>query len=209
MRIRPSFYRRFGKRLLDVAVSATALVLLAPLLILTALLVRLRLGSPVFFRQQRPGLHGRAFSIVKFRTLTNARDEQGNLLPDADRMTVLGRFLRSASLDELPQLWNVLRGDMSLVGPRPLLMQYLERYTPEQRRRHDVRPGITGWAQVRGRNALTWPEKFALDVWYVDHCSFWLDMKVLFLTVLKVLGREGTSAAGHATMPEFTGTESR
>lgn len=195
------------KRPLDVILSAMALLILSPVLLAIALLVRVGMGSPVLFRQRRPGLHGRPFTILKFRTMTEARDGDGTLLPDVDRLTVLGRFLRRTSLDELPELINVLRGDMSLVGPRPLRMHYLDRYTPEQMRRHDVLPGITGWAQVNGRNALTWEEKFALDVWYVDHVSFWLDLKILLMTVLRVLTGDGISQPGHATMPEFTGTE--
>lgn len=198
---------RIVKRPLDVILSAMALLILSPVLLAIALLVRVGMGSPVLFRQRRPGLHGRPFTILKFRTMTEARDGDGTLLPDVDRLTVLGRFLRRTSLDELPELINVLRGDMSLVGPRPLRMHYLDRYTPEQMRRHDVLPGITGWAQVNGRNALTWEEKFALDVWYVDHVSFWLDLKILLMTVLRVLTGDGISQPGHATMPEFTGTE--
>ena len=199
-------YRRFGKRLLDVTLALAALAFLLPFIGLIALLVRTQLGTPVLFRQQRPGLRGRPFTIFKFRTMTDMRDEQGNLRPDAERLTPFGRFLRGASLDELPELWNVLRGDMSLVGPRPLLMQYLERYSPEQARRHEVRPGITGWAQVNGRNALTWEQKFALDVWYVDNLSFWLDLKIIALTAWKILKREGISQPGQATMKEFMGT---
>ena len=194
------------KRAFDVAAAAVGLVVLSPVLAGVALAVRLRLGAPVLFRQERPGLHGRPFIMLKFRTMTDARDAAGRLLPDAERLTPLGRLLRSTSLDELPELWNVLRGDMSLVGPRPLLVRYLDRYTPEQARRHEVRPGLTGWAQVNGRNALTWEEKFALDVWYVDHASLALDLKILLLTLRRVLAREGISAAGEATMPEFTGT---
>jgi len=194
------------KRAFDVAAAAVGLVVLSPVLAGVALAVRLRLGAPVLFRQERPGLHGRPFTMLKFRTMTDARDAAGRLLPDAERLTPLGRLLRSTSLDELPELWNVLRGDMSLVGPRPLLVRYLDRYTPEQARRHEVRPGLTGWAQVNGRNALTWEEKFALDVWYVDHASLALDLKILLLTLRRVLAREGISAAGEATMPEFTGT---
>ncbi len=194
------------KRVLDILLSAVALVVLLPFLLLIALLVRITMGSPVLFRQQRPGLHGRPFTLYKFRTMTDARDEQGNLLPDEQRLTPLGRFLRSTSLDELPELWNVLKGDMSLVGPRPLLMEYLPLYTPEQFRRHEVRPGITGWAQVHGRNALSWEERFALDVWYVDHVSFWLDLKILALTLWKVLTREGIAHPGSETMPKFTGS---
>lgn len=185
--------------------AATGLLLCAPILAVIALLVRLKLGSTVLFRQQRPGLHGKPFTLYKFRTMTNARDANGNLLPDADRLTNFGRFLRRTSLDELPELINVLKGDMSLVGPRPLLMHYLDRYTPEQARRHEVQPGITGWAQINGRNAVSWEEKFRLDVWYVDHVSFWLDLKILFLTAWKVLRKEGISQAGYATMPEFFG----
>jgi len=193
------------KRLFDFTVAAFALIVLAiPLLVLT-MLVRKKLGKPAFFRQMRPGMDGRPFQMVKFRTMTDARDGNGNLLPDADRLTDLGRFLRATSLDELPELWNVLKGDMSLVGPRPLLMEYLPLYSPEQARRHEVRPGVTGWAQINGRNALSWDEKFALDVWYVDNRSLWLDLRILALTIRKVLVREGISAAGEATMSKFTG----
>ncbi len=193
------------KRLFDLSVAVVAIFFLWPVLLVIAILVRVRLGAPVFFRQVRPGLHGKPFEMVKFRTMLDARDAQGNLLPDAERMTRLGRFLRSSSLDELPELWNVLKGEMSLVGPRPLLMEYLPLYSDEQRRRHEVRPGITGWAQVNGRNALSWDEKFKLDVWYVDNQSFWLDVKIIFLTVKKVLVRDGISAEGEATMSKFTG----
>ena len=168
-------------------------------------MIRCKLGTPVLFRQQRPGLGGRPFWLLKFRTMTEARDAAGNLLPDAQRLTGFGRFLRATSLDELPELLNVLKGDMSLVGPRPLLMQYLDRYTPEQARRHEVRPGITGWAQVNGRNAITWEEKFKLDVWYVDNWSLWLDIKIIFMTVWKIFKREGISQPGQATMEEFRG----
>ena len=198
-------YRRFGKRLLDVTLALAALVFLLPFIGLIALLVRTQLGTPVLFRQQRPGLRGRPFTLYKFRTMTDARDAEGALLPDAERLTPFGRFLRSASLDELPDLFNVLKGEMSLVGPRPLLMEYLPRYTPEQQRRHEVRPGLTGWAQVNGRNALSWEEKFALDVWYVEHCSFWLDLKILWRTLVKVIRREGISSEGHATASKFMG----
>ncbi len=197
-----------SKRLLDLCLTCFALILLSPLLLLIALLVRIGLGSPILFKQQRPGYLGRPFFIYKFRTMTDERDAQGHLLPDAERLTRLGRFLRSTSLDELPELFNVLRGEMSLVGPRPLLMQYLERYSPEQARRHEVLPGVTGWAQINGRNALSWEDKFRLDVWYVDHWSFWLDIKILFLTLVKVLRREGISQPGHATAEEFMGSES-
>jgi len=200
-------YRRLGKRLFDLAVAVSASVIAAPILGLVALLVRAKLGAPVLFRQTRPGLYGKPFTLYKFRTMTDARDAQGNLLPDAARLTPFGRFLRSTSLDELPELWNVLRGDMSLVGPRPLLMQYLDRYTPDQARRHEVRPGITGWAQVNGRNALTWEQKFALDVWYVDHLSFWLDLKIIALTLWKILKREGISQPGQATVEYFHGNQ--
>lgn len=194
------------KRLLDLVVACFALILLSPVLAVVALLVRLKLGSPVLFRQLRPGLHGQSFELIKFRTMRDAFDRTGAPLADGDRLTGFGQALRATSLDELPELWNVLRGNMSLVGPRPLLMQYLPLYTPEQARRHEVRPGITGWAQINGRNAISWPEKFALDVWYVDHCSVWLDLKILGLTVLKVLRRDGVSAGEHVTMPVFTGS---
>lgn len=194
------------KRLFDLLVAAFALMILAPCLGVIAMLVRHNLGSPVLFRQIRPGFRGRPFTMVKFRSMRDAVDKEGSPLPDAERMTPLGSFLRSTSLDELPELWNVLKGDMSLVGPRPLLMEYLPLYTKEQYRRHEARPGLTGWAQVNGRNALTWEEKFKLDVWYVDNQSFWLDLKILFLTVTKVLLREGISAEGKATMPRFSGS---
>jgi sugar transferase EpsL len=197
---------RVIKRTLDLAFTLLALIILSPLLGSIALLVYLKLGSPILFRQRRPGLHGKPFTMYKFRTMTNARDIDSNLLPDAQRLTPFGRFLRSTSLDELPELFSVLKGDMSVVGPRPLLMQYLDRYTPEQMRRHEVRPGITGWAQVNGRNAITWEQKFALDVWYVDHCSLGLDLKIIFLTVWKILTREGISQPGQATMEEFMGS---
>lgn len=175
----------------------------------TSILVRWKLGSPIIFKQQRPGLHGKPFYLYKFRTMTDERDEKGELFPDHVRLTPFGQFLRKYSLDELPQLFNVLKGDISLVGPRPLLMEYLELYTPEQARRHEVKPGITGWAQVNGRNAISWEEKFKLDVWYVDHQSFWLDLKILFLTVLKVLRSEGISQQGHVTMEKFTGMKEK
>ncbi|MDO8772752.1 MAG: sugar transferase [Burkholderiaceae bacterium] len=194
------------KRFFDLVLSALALLLLGVPLLFLIWRVRRKLGSPVLFRQTRPGLHGRPFEMVKFRTMTDARGPDGKLLPDAERLTAFGRFLRATSLDELPELWNVLKGDMSLVGPRPLLMEYLPLYSPEQARRHEARPGITGWAQVNGRNALSWEEKFKLDVWYVDHRSLWLDVKILWLTVRKVLVREGISAPGDATMPVFKGT---
>ena len=194
------------KRFFDFTAAAVALLLLClPLLALT-LLVRRKLGRPAFFRQVRPGLHGKPFEMVKFRSMTDARGPDGALLPDADRLTPFGRFLRSSSLDELPGLWNVLKGDMSLVGPRPLLMEYLPLYSPTQARRHEVRPGITGWAQVNGRNAIGWDDKFKLDVWYVDNRSLWLDLRILWMTVRKVLVRDGISAAGEATMPIFKGS---
>lgn len=199
-------YRRYGKRLLDLIIVIPALIMLAPVMAVIALLVRIKLGRGVIFRQRRPGLHGRPFMMLKFRTMTDARDAQGRLLPDEQRLTPFGRFLRSTSLDELPELFCVLRGEMSLVGPRPLLMQYLERYTPEQRRRHEVLPGITGLAQINGRNALSWEEKFAYDVQYVDQLSLWLDLKILALTLWKVMKREGISQPGHATAEEFMGT---
>lgn len=195
------------KRLFDITAATLALLLLGLPLLVLAWQVRRKLGSPVLFRQVRPGLRGQPFEMVKFRTMTDARGPDGQLLPDAERLTAFGRFLRSSSLDELPELWNVLKGEMSLVGPRPLLMEYLPLYSREQARRHEVRPGITGWAQVNGRNALSWDDKFKLDVWYVDHRSLWLDIKILWLTVRKVVVREGISAAGEATMPKFTGTK--
>lgn len=205
--MRVSFSRSAAlKRTFDVVVGAAALVLLAPVMIGVALLVRLRLGSPVLFRQVRPGLHGQPFEMIKFRTMRDAVGPDGLPLSDAERLTPFGRFLRSSSFDELPELWNVLTGDMSLVGPRPLLMEYVPLYSPEQARRHEVRPGVTGWAQVNGRNAIGWEQKFALDVWYVDNRSLWLDFKILLLTVMKVLRSEGVSAQGHVTMERFTGT---
>jgi lipopolysaccharide/colanic/teichoic acid biosynthesis glycosyltransferase len=193
------------KRIFDLVAVALTIPLWVPLLIVVAMMVRLRLGSPAIFTQVRPGLHGQPFRMIKFRTMTDARDAQGALLPDADRMTVFGRWLRSTSLDELPELWNVLRGDMSLVGPRPLLMEYLPLYSDEQNRRHSARPGITGWAQVNGRNAISWPDKLSLDVWYVDHRSLWLDLRILWLTLVRVFQREGVSASGQATTAKFTG----
>ncbi len=194
------------KRLFDITVALAALLFLCIPLAVLATLIRKKLGSPVLFRQQRPGLHGKQFEMVKFRTMTDARDSAGQLLPDADRLPPFGAFLRASSLDELPELWNVLKGNMSLVGPRPLLAEYLPLYSTEQSRRHEVRPGITGWAQVNGRNALSWEEKFKLDVWYVDNHSMSLDIKILWLTVRKVLLRDGISAAGEATMTRFTGS---
>jgi sugar transferase EpsL len=193
------------KRSFDVVVSIFALLAASPLLVIIAIIIGIKLGRPIFFGQVRPGKGGHPFRMVKFRTMIDARDREGNLLPDSERLPPTGRWLRNSSLDELPELWNVLQGDMSLVGPRPLLMQYLDRYTPEQARRHEVRPGITGWAQVNGRNAITWDEKFQLDVWYVENHSFWLDCKVLGMTVAQVLQRRDIVAEGHTTMPEFTG----
>ena len=197
-------YRVF-KRLIDLLVSAIALILLAPVMATVAVSVWLTMGPPILFRQARAGYQGSPFTLFKFTTMRSARDAQGRLLPDKDRLTKVGIILRRLSLDELPQLWNVLIGNMSLVGPRPLLMDYLERYSPEQARRHEVKPGITGWAQVNGRNALPWEEKFKLDVWYVDHWSFGFDARIIWNTMQKVLQREGISLDGHATMPEFTG----
>ena len=194
------------KRLTDIVGSSVGLLLLSPILLIVALTVRVAIGAPVLFVQRRPGRAGRPFNILKFRTMRDATDKTGQQLPDAERLTAVGKILRAASLDELPELWNVLRGDMSLVGPRPLLMEYLPLYSPEQARRHDVRPGLTGWAQINGRNALSWEEKFALDVWYVDNQSWLLDLKILLLTVWKVVRRDGISAAGEATMPRFTGS---
>jgi lipopolysaccharide/colanic/teichoic acid biosynthesis glycosyltransferase len=193
------------KRFLDIAISGAGLVLLSPVIFGVAALV-LVMGRPILFAQTRPGRVARPFVLYKFRTMSDTVDAQGKLLPDAERLTGLGRFLRRTSLDELPQLWNVLRGDMSLVGPRPLLVEYLPLYSPEQARRHEVRPGITGWAQINGRNAQSWEERLSLDVWYVDHRSLWLDARILWRTLLKVLRSEGVSRPGHATMPRFTGS---
>lgn len=195
------------KRAMDLVGALAALVLLSPIVVVLCILVRSKLGSPVFFRQVRPGIEGRPFKMVKFRTMTDERGPDGALLPDDQRLTALGAWLRSTSLDELPELFNVLKGDMSLVGPRPLLMDYLSLYNNRQARRHEVRPGITGWAQINGRNALSWEEKFELDVWYVDNRSVWLDIKILFKTVFHVLKRDGISHSGEATMPRFTGSD--
>ena len=197
------------KRLFDFCASLFGLVLLSPIIALVAWKIRKNLGSPVLFRQTRPGLHGKPFEMVKFRTMKDAVDSQGNPLPDSERMTPFGDKLRNSSLDELPELWNVLKGEMSLVGPRPLLMQYLPLYNKEQARRHEVRPGVTGWAQINGRNAISWEDKFKLDVWYVDNRNLWLDIKVLFLTVKKVFIKEGISAEGEATMPYFEGKQKK
>ncbi|HGE6078707.1 TPA: sugar transferase [Vibrio cholerae] len=193
------------KRLFDFFVSLIVLTLFSPIIAIVACKIRKNLGSPVLFRQTRPGLNGQPFEMVKFRTMKDAVDANGNPLPDSERMTPFGDKLRNSSLDELPELWNVLKGEMSLVGPRPLLMQYLPLYSKEQARRHEVRPGVTGWAQINGRNAISWEEKFKLDVWYVDNHSFWLDIKILVLTVKKVFVKEGISAEDHVTMPEFKG----
>jgi lipopolysaccharide/colanic/teichoic acid biosynthesis glycosyltransferase len=195
------------KRSFDVLAASLGLLLLSPVVVVVAYLIRRRLGSPVLFRQVRPGRDGKPFEMVKFRTMLDAVDAQGNALPDAQRMTAFGSFLRASSLDELPELWNVIKGDMSLVGPRPLLMEYMPLYDAEQLRRHDARPGVTGWAQINGRNALSWEDKFKLDVWYVDNQSFWLDIKIIFLTIKKVLIRDGISADGEATMSRFTGSK--
>jgi sugar transferase EpsL len=201
------FYRQWGKRFLDLSLALPMLLVLSPLLALLACLVRMRLGAPVLFCQRRPGLGGRPFTIYKFRTMIEARDAGGSLLPDGERLTSFGRFLRSTSLDELPELINVIKGEMSLIGPRPLLMEYLERYSPEQRRRHKVKPGITGWAQVHGRNVVSWEQKFALDVWYVDHLSPWLDLRILVWTMRTILTREGINHPGQATMKPFMGSD--
>lgn len=200
-----SWYSRYGKRLFDLALTIPGLILISPVLALIALLVRVKLGSPVLFRQTRPGLHGKPFTIYKFRTMTDARDAEGNLLPDKERLTRLGRFLRATSLDELPELFNVIKGEMSLVGPRPLKMDYLSLYTPEQGRRHESPPGITGWAQINGRNALDWPQRFQQDVWYVDNLRLKIDIIIFVKTFIKVISRQGISADEHATMPPFKG----
>lgn len=196
------------KRLVDFLLSLFGLIVLSPVIVIVAWCIRRKLGSPVIFSQVRPGLGGKPFKMVKFRTMRDAFDADGNPLPDSQRMTAFGSFLRASSLDELPELWNVLKGDMSLVGPRPLLMEYLPLYSPEQYRRHEVRPGVSGWAQVNGRNALSWEDKFKLDVWYVDNRSIWLDFKIIFLTLKKVVVRDGINAAGEATMSKFTGNRS-
>ena len=195
------------KRAFDIAASTSALIVLSPVLAITAYKVKKELGSPVLFRQTRPGLHGKPFEMIKFRTMKDATDKEGNALPDSERLTDFGKKLRASSLDELPELWNVLKGDMSLVGPRPLLMEYLPLYSAEQAKRHNVRPGVTGYAQVNGRNSLSWEDKFKLDTWYVEHQSLWLDMKILLKTVKKVIIKDGISAEGEATMTKFTGTK--
>lgn len=202
------FYRRILKNVIDRVVAAAGITVLSPVMAALALAILVRQGRPIIFRQVRPGFHEKPFVFFKFRTMRDARDSNGRPLEDGLRLTALGRLLRASSLDELPQLWNVLTGDMSLVGPRPLLPQYLPRYTPHQKRRHEAKPGITGWAQIHGRNGLTWEQKFDLDVWYVDNFSFWLDVKIIAKTCLKVIKREDINSAGHATMPEFMGTVS-
>jgi lipopolysaccharide/colanic/teichoic acid biosynthesis glycosyltransferase len=199
--------RHFVKRLFDIISSAAGLIVISPLLVVLAVLVRLKLGSPILFRQQRPGLGGKAFVIYKFRTMTDQRDASGNLLPDEQRLPAFGRFLRSTSFDELPELLNVLKGDMSIVGPRPLMMKYLSRYTTEQARRHEVKPGITGWAQINGRNAISWEDKFKLDVWYVDNWALWLDVKIILKSIWMVVTKQGITQQGRATMDEFMGTQ--
>lgn len=204
---RQSGWRLWIKKIFDRSAALCGLVVLSPLLIVSGLLVWLSMGRPLLFRQQRPGRFGRPFTLFKFRTMSERRDLSGKLLPDADRLTRVGLFLRITSLDELPQLWNVLRGDISLVGPRPLLMDYLPRYSPEQARRHEVLPGITGWAQINGRNALSWEEKFSLDVWYVENWSFMLDFRIILATFISVLRRDGIQSTNHATMPEFPGND--
>lgn len=193
------------KRALDIFGAAIGLIVFSPILIVISLMIRRKMGMPVFFNQTRPGRHGKPFQMIKFRTMSDATDANGCTLPDSERLTKLGCFLRSSSLDELPELWNVLNGEMSLVGPRPLLMEYQQLYSPEQARRQEVRPGVTGWAQVNGRNAISWEEKFVLDVWYVDNRNLWLDLKIIWMTIRKVIKREGISAAGDATMPKFSG----
>ena len=208
MEHKPTFYEKYTKRALDMILSGGALVVLSPVLLVTAVLVRTKLGRPVIFCQPRPGKDGKIFNLYKFRSMTDQRDQEGNLLPDEVRLTKFGKLLRSTSLDELPELWNILRGDMSIVGPRPLLVKYLPLYNEEQRHRHDVLPGLTGWAQVNGRNSITWEDKFRHDLWYVNNISFALDLKILFLTVKKVFCREGISAENSATMEAFTGSKS-
>jgi sugar transferase EpsL len=198
-----------AKRMFDLLFISIIGLFFLPIIIILAVLVRFMLGSPVIFKQQRPGLKARPFYVYKFRTMSNKKNSQGELLADSERLTALGHFLRSSSLDELPSLWNVLKGEMSMVGPRPLLMEYLPLYNIEQTRRHEVKPGVTGWAQVNGRNAISWEEKFKFDVWYVDNQSFWLDIKIIFLTIKKVLFRDGISAQGEATMPRFTGSSTQ
>jgi len=200
------WYRSGGKRVLDLVLMIPTLVVLSPVLLVAAVLVRVKLGAPILFRQKRPGLNEKPFTLLKFRTMTATYDAQGHILPDEERLTSFGRFLRTTSLDELPELFNVLRGEMSIVGPRPLLIKYLGLYTTEQARRHEIKPGITGWAQINGRNAITWEEKFKLDVWYVNHISFWLDVNIIALTVWALFKRKGINQPGQATMEEFLGS---
>lgn len=195
------------KRIFDFIVASAMLLLLSPLLLIIAILVKIKLGTPVLFRQERAGMHGLPFQMLKFRTMTDQRDITGRLLPDENRLSPFGRWLRSTSIDEIPSLWNIVRGDMSLIGPRPLLMEYLPRYSQDQARRHDVKPGLTGWAQINGRNSINWDNKFALDVWYVDNRSFWLDFKILLLTTIKVLRREGINTRTDSAMPVFMGSQ--
>lgn len=195
------------KRLFDLLVSVIALIVLLPVLLVLYIAIAIKMGRPVLFKQVRPGLDGKPFQMVKFRSMTDERDVNGELLPDEQRLPAFGKLLRATSLDELPELWNVLKGEMSLVGPRPLLMEYLDRYTPDQARRHEVRPGVTGWAQVNGRNAISWEQKFELDTWYVDNRNLWLDIKILWLTVMQVVKRDNISQDGHATMEKFKGSE--
>jgi lipopolysaccharide/colanic/teichoic acid biosynthesis glycosyltransferase len=203
--LNPKKVSQLVKWVLDRLCAAIALLVLSPVILIVAIAIYIRMSSPIFFTQPRPGKNGVVFQFYKFRTMTSDRDSSGNLLSDEERLTAIGQFLRKTSLDELPQLWNVLKGDMSFVGPRPLMVEYLERYSPEQARRHDVMPGITGWAQINGRNTISWQQKFKLDVWYVDNWSWWLDLKILFLTVWKVVKKEGISQANHATVEDFTG----
>ena len=197
----------FNKRIFDLTFGLIALIILSPILLLTAILVRILIGTPILFKQQRPGYKGRPFFIYKFRSMTNRLTRDGSLLPDAERLTRFGNFLRALSLDELPELFNILRGEMSFVGPRPLLMEYLPLYSPEQMRRHDVVPGLTGWAQVNGRNAIDWPARFSMDIWYVDHWSFWLDIRIILMTVWKVISREGVNQDGQSTVEYFKGEQ--
>lgn len=195
------------KRTLELAFSILLIVALIPVYLIVSILIHIKLGSPILFKQKRPGKDGKIFTMYKFRTMTNKKDKEGNLLPDYERLTKFGNYLRKKSLDELPELFNILKGDMSFVGPRPLLVKYLERYNDEQKRRHELKPGLTGWAQINGRNSISWEEKFKLDVWYVDHWSLWLDIKIIFLTIIKVLQNEGISQEGHVTMEEFKGND--
>ncbi len=202
-------YKRCVKRLIDVIASIILIILTSPILFIVFVLVRIKLGAPVIFKQERPGKNSRIFTVYKFRSMTNQYDKNGDLLSDEMRLTDFGKFLRKSSLDELPELFNILKGDMSFIGPRPLLVRYLDRYNKEQARRHEIRPGLTGWAQVNGRNSISWEDKFRLDVWYVDHCNLWLDTKIFVLTIIKVLKRDGINSLNHATMEEFRGSEKK